>query len=262
MNNEGAGIANAAEEMASQMTSISTAVEELASSVGDIAQNASSADKVAAEADQLAAQSVATIGELQAAADQIREMVTLITAIADKTNLLALNATIEASRAGDAGRGFAVVAQEVKDLSTQTARAVEEIQSRVDHLQTGSTSMAETVHAVTDIIATMSSTVAEIRSVSDDQSRATDRIASGVNQIAGHAGTVTGRISDMSQNLSIASGATVELNRFTQDVAGSASDMRLAARQSMEEVQTVHTDSRELANVARRLKKSVDTFKV
>lgn len=55
--------------------------------------------------------------------------------IAKQTNLLALNATIEAARAGDAGKGFAVVAGEVKNLSTQTARATAEVAGVVTELQ-------------------------------------------------------------------------------------------------------------------------------
>ena len=74
-----------------------------------------------------AEQTDARIGKLSRAAQQIGDVVKLITAIAEQTNLLALNATIEAARAGDAGRGFAVVASEVKSLASQTAKATDEI---------------------------------------------------------------------------------------------------------------------------------------
>jgi len=68
--------------------------------------------------------------EIKAVADVAEQ----VQAIAKQTNLLALNAKIEAARAGDAGRGFAVVASEVKDLSTQTSRATQEISKTLDSL--------------------------------------------------------------------------------------------------------------------------------
>lgn len=71
--------------------------------------------------------------DLQSRAQEVRDIVATVEAIADQTNLLALNATIEAARAGDAGQGFAVVAMEIRKLAEGSQEAVQTINSNLEY---------------------------------------------------------------------------------------------------------------------------------
>ncbi|MBO5352676.1 MAG: hypothetical protein J6A77_05200 [Lachnospiraceae bacterium] len=74
------------------------------------------------------------VSGLKEYAERMKDIMNLISNVAEQTGLLALNASIEAARAGEAGRGFGVVASEISSLSDQTNAATEDITQLIGNI--------------------------------------------------------------------------------------------------------------------------------
>lgn len=90
------------------------------------------------------------LNRLNSEIGQIKGVLSIISEIAEQTNLLALNATIEAARAGEHGRGFAVVADEVRKLAERTQKSLNDINSTVNIVIQGITDATNSMNENTD----------------------------------------------------------------------------------------------------------------
>ncbi|ANI00700.1 chemotaxis protein [Pseudomonas koreensis] len=144
------------EQQSGEITSMAGAVEEFSATSLNIADNMGNTQRLAQENAQQtqigrtsmeeasssleqiagALNTTATvINTLGQRSQEIGGIVSVITSIAEQTNLLALNAAIEAARAGEQGRGFAVVADEVRNLASRTRQATDEISGMIHSIQ-------------------------------------------------------------------------------------------------------------------------------
>ena len=153
---------------------------------------------MAAEVSELARAETRTANDrveaLASAANQIDNVVQLISDIAEQTNLLALNASIEAARAGDAGKGFAVVAAEVKALAKQTAKATEEIGAQLNAVKSGTSQVVSAIDNVSGVIEKVREISTGISGAVTQQGAATAEIARNVQEAARGAQEVTDNI--------------------------------------------------------------------
>ncbi|PTA50636.1 methyl-accepting chemotaxis protein [Shewanella morhuae] len=144
------------DRVARELDASASAMEEMTTTLVHVSESTSNAENRAAENEthvtvgqQTVSEALKAMSVLEGAftntqdsmlhlvneSTQVSNVLSVIKAIAEQTNLLALNAAIEAARAGEQGRGFAVVADEVRSLAQRTQDSTKEIDDIVASLQ-------------------------------------------------------------------------------------------------------------------------------
>ena len=163
---------------------------------------------------------------MQSGALRIGEVVGLIRAIAEETNLLALNATIEAARAGEAGRGFAVVAGEVKQLSFATAKATQEIGGYIAGIQVAMEAAASTLEDIGTAVGRVGEDAASVATTVKGQSDAVSLIAADAKAAATAADGVSANIAEVESDAASTDAAARTVLAAAEQVTEQAHAMR------------------------------------
>ncbi|KJC45231.1 methyl-accepting chemotaxis protein [Bradyrhizobium sp. LTSP857] len=219
--------ATASEEVSTNVQSVASATEEMTSSVSEISRQVQEASRIAGEAVRQAGKTNTSIADLSHAAARIGDVVKLITAIAEQTNLLALNATIEAARAGEAGRGFAVVASEVKALAAQTSKATDEIGAQIAGMQSATEASVATIQEISTTINIVSEISSTIAAAVEEQGAATQEIARNVQQAAQGTRQVASNIADVSRGASETGSASSQMLSSAQLLSGESGRLKM-----------------------------------
>lgn len=198
----------AAREVSASASQMSVATEEMDSSIREIAARACEAADIVAEATRTADVTSAAVNRLLSASEEIGQIISSITGIAEQTNLLALNATIEAARAGEAGKGFAVVAGEVKALALETAKATDDVTSRISAIQQITGEATDAIRGIGSVIGRISENQSTIAAAVEEQTTATAEITRMIANLSGHATRIADSVEGIaSSTISTAQGA-------------------------------------------------------
>ncbi len=234
------------EMVATAMNEMSSTIQEVARSASEAAASADQADSDAAEGRGVVMQSmesihtlaeninvaVDTINKLGENTKGVDDIIEVISAIAEQTNLLALNAAIEAARAGEQGRGFAVVADEVRTLAARTQKSTEEIRTMLGILKTDAdeavkvmdTGYSEAQHCVsqannaneslvkiTDAVTQINDMNAQIATASEEQSMVAEEMNRSIVKVDSESemalgntretSAAAGQVGELAQNL-------------------------------------------------------------
>lgn len=174
------------------------------------------------------------IEHLSSEASQVKDILTVISDIAEQTNLLALNAAIEAARAGEHGRGFAVVADEVRKLAERTQKSLTEINATINVIVQSITESSEGMNAnakKVEELASVSQTVeAKISQMAEVMKKAITMSEATVNDYVQSGEKVKGVIDTIGQ-----------INTLSGENARSVEEMSSAANHLSSMSETLNT---------------------
>ena len=219
--------ASASREVSDNVQSVAAASEEITSSVNEISRQVQESSRIAQSAVEQAQTTDTSIAALSQAAGRIGDVVKLINAVAEQTNLLALNATIEAARAGEAGRGFAVVASEVKALAAQTAKATEEIGTQIEGMQSATESSVSAIREIGKTIGSISEISAAIAAAVEEQGAATKEIARNMQEAAKLSTQVASNVTDVNKGAGETGSASTQVLASAQSLSKESGQLRL-----------------------------------
>ncbi len=120
-------ISSRANEQAATTEEVATSMEEMLAMINSNSQNAEMTGKSSTKSANEMKQSNEIFVQTIKSVSEISEKITIISEIANKTDILSINAAIEAARAGETGKGFSVVANEIRKLADKTKIASDEI---------------------------------------------------------------------------------------------------------------------------------------
>lgn len=188
-------------------------------------------------------------------ANRISEAISLITSIAEETNLLALNASIEAARAGEQGKGFAVVAAQIQSLAEQSNASAQQISEYIRSLMKDSENAVLTMEQVKTTMQKQSEMVEKTDQVFV-------KVIDGIKASRDDVEKISNNTKELDESRNSVIDIVQSLSAVSEEYAASTEETSSSASQVNNTVQDIVENLGELQQIAIELKESVDKFKI